>query len=38
VFGDLTRAVDVPEGFAGQRRRELLEKGVNLISSEELYG
>ena len=38
VLEDLTRAVDIPEGFAEGRRQELIEKGVKVMSSEELHG
>jgi len=36
VIEDLCRAVDVPEGFADQRRQDLYQRGVELISTEEM--
>lgn len=36
VIEDLTRGVNVPEGFAAERRKILLDKGVSLIRSETL--
>ncbi|MFO7850442.1 MAG: bifunctional nicotinamidase/pyrazinamidase [Spirochaetia bacterium] len=36
VIEDLTRAVDVPAGFAKSRREEMIESGVRFIDSREL--
>ncbi|MFW6344372.1 MAG: bifunctional nicotinamidase/pyrazinamidase [Sediminispirochaetaceae bacterium] len=36
VIEDITRAVDVPAGFADERREEMIESGVRFISSREI--
>jgi len=38
LLEDLTRPVDIPAGFAAERREELMERGVKVTSTAEMNG
>jgi len=38
VVEDMTRAVNVPEGSAAERRKDMIERGIKIASLGELYG